>query len=272
MNDKFVKDSLLPDEKILATAKFHPFRNIIIPAIFAIVALVIGYSLQDDFNYRIDMCKYCYTGNHYPNYFWDGEDKQIIHNHDNISECVGHVSTTSEFVKYMKSQFSYFNYLYFDEWDRKDLHNVNYGSLFLFFIISIVVCGGTYWFIAFLNGKDEFVITNKRVIAKVGFIRRTAFELQSEQVESIEIHQGILGRVLNYGTVIPCGVGSSKVRVCFIENPFEFRQHFYNLKNNTSASTKEETKQAKKTKWVIVVIPLLIYLIALLNLIIIIIQ
>lgn len=36
MNNKFVKESLLSDEKILATAVFHPFRDYVVPAIFAI--------------------------------------------------------------------------------------------------------------------------------------------------------------------------------------------------------------------------------------------
>lgn len=67
-------------------------------------------------------------------------------------------------------------------------------------------------------------------MAKVGLIRRVAFELLSEQVESIEISQGILGRILNYGTLMPCWVGASKVRIQYVINPFEIRQHFYDLK------------------------------------------
>ena len=76
---------------------------------------------------------------------------------------------------------------------------------------------------------QEFVITNKRVIAYYGFIRRVAFEVKIEQVESIAIYQGLFGRLFGFGTVQVCGIGASKAAVRFVENPFEFRQHFFDL-------------------------------------------
>ncbi len=76
---------------------------------------------------------------------------------------------------------------------------------------------------------QEFAITNKRVIAYYGFIRRAAFELKIEQVESITIYQGLFGRLFGFGTVQVCGIGASKAAVRFVEDPFEFRQHFFEL-------------------------------------------
>lgn len=151
-NNKFVKDSLLPDEKIVATAKFHPLKIWLAP----ILMLFFGFFVLNS---------------------------PIL------------------------------------------LVNILEGLI----LILILVCL-TFFFQRWISKYDEFVITNKRVVAKVGVIRRIAFELQSEQVESIEIHQGIVGRILNYGTLVPCGIGASKVRIPFVVNPFEFRQHFYDLK------------------------------------------
>jgi uncharacterized membrane protein YdbT with pleckstrin-like domain len=85
-------------------------------------------------------------------------------------------------------------------------------------------------FIAWSMKFHKFVITNKRVIAYYGFIRRIAFELKIDQVESVSIYQGIIGRVFGFGTIKVCGVGASKAIVHFVENPFEFRQHFFDLK------------------------------------------
>lgn len=78
--------------------------------------------------------------------------------------------------------------------------------------------------------SQEFVITNKRVIAYYGFIRRVAFELRIEQVESITIYQSLFERWFNCGTVKVCGIGASKAIVHFVKDPFEFRQHFFDLK------------------------------------------
>ncbi len=77
---------------------------------------------------------------------------------------------------------------------------------------------------------QAFVITNKRVIAYYGFIIRIAFELKIDQVESITVYQGIIGSLFGYGTVQVCGIGASKARVHFVKNPFEFRQHFFDMK------------------------------------------
>lgn len=100
---------------------------------------------------------------------------------------------------------------------------------FVFTLIAILVA----WSMKF----QEFVITNKRVIAYYGFIRRIAFELKTEQVESIIIYQSIIGRLFGYGTVQVCGVGASKARVHFVENPFEFRQHFFDMQYKENNNT-----------------------------------
>lgn len=47
---------------------------------------------------------------------------------------------------------------------------------------------------------SEFGITNKRVLIKHGFIKRISLETLLNKIEGITVQQGILGRILNYGT------------------------------------------------------------------------
>ncbi|MFC1541590.1 PH domain-containing protein [Candidatus Latescibacterota bacterium] len=61
---------------------------------------------------------------------------------------------------------------------------------------------------------SEFAVTNKRVIMKTGFIRRSSLEILISKVESIGVDQGILGRILGFGTINVIGSGGSK-------NPFK---------------------------------------------------
>lgn len=70
---------------------------------------------------------------------------------------------------------------------------------------------------------SEFAVTNKRVIIKVGFIRREVLEILLGKVESIKVDQGILGRFLGYGTIAVIGSGSSKNVFHKISKPFVFR-------------------------------------------------
>lgn len=72
--------------------------------------------------------------------------------------------------------------------------------------------------------SSEFAITNKRVLIKIGFIRRHSFEFLLQKVEGIGVDQGILGRMLGYGTIIVTGTGGTKEPFKNIENPLEFRK------------------------------------------------
>ncbi len=71
---------------------------------------------------------------------------------------------------------------------------------------------------------SEFAVTNKRVLVKVGLVRRHTLELLLTKVETIGIDQDLLGRLFNYGTIIVTGTGGTKEPFKDIANPLEFRR------------------------------------------------
>lgn len=71
---------------------------------------------------------------------------------------------------------------------------------------------------------SEFAITDKRVLAKVGFIRRNSIEVLLTKVEGIQVKQGIFGRILSYGSIVISGTGGSKDPFHKISAPLEFRR------------------------------------------------
>lgn len=86
---------------------------------------------------------------------------------------------------------------------------------------------------AFLISKtNEAVVTNKRVIIKSGIIRRRVFDLQLAKVESVNVYQSILGRILGYGTITANGTGGSWGSIYMIRKPDEFRRVFQSLAIN----------------------------------------
>ncbi|GAB4411474.1 MAG: hypothetical protein OHK0032_07420 [Thermodesulfovibrionales bacterium] len=72
----------------------------------------------------------------------------------------------------------------------------------------------------------ELAITNKRVIAKFGFIRRSTIEINLQKIESIQVHQGILGRIFNFGSIVVSGAGNPQAPIPGISNPLQFRRAF----------------------------------------------
>jgi len=71
---------------------------------------------------------------------------------------------------------------------------------------------------------SEFGVTNKRILAKVGFIRRHSLEILLTKVEGIALNQGILGRIFGYGTIVVTGSGGTKEHFHKISAPLELRK------------------------------------------------
>jgi Bacterial membrane flanked domain. len=90
----------------------------------------------------------------------------------------------------------------------------------LFFLVGILL--GVPRFIAYKT--SEFAVTNKRVLIKVGFIKRHSLELLLQKVEGIGVDQDISGRIFGYGTIIVTGTGGTKEPFKKIANPLEFRK------------------------------------------------
>jgi len=69
----------------------------------------------------------------------------------------------------------------------------------------------------------EIAVTNRRVIYKRGLIRRQTNEMNMDKVESVQIDQSILGRMLDYGDVTILGTGEGFETLRTIGSPIELR-------------------------------------------------
>lgn len=76
------------------------------------------------------------------------------------------------------------------------------------------------WFHRWTTETD---VTNMRVVHKTGFIKRRTFEMALDKVESVDVNQSILGRLLNYGDVTIMGVGEGRETISTIASPLAFR-------------------------------------------------
>ena len=72
--------------------------------------------------------------------------------------------------------------------------------------------------------SSEFAVTDKRVVAKLGFIERESLETLLSKIEAIGVDQGIVGRILGYGTITFTGTGGTEESFPRIADPLEFRR------------------------------------------------
>ena len=83
------------------------------------------------------------------------------------------------------------------------------------------------WIIAWVRrNSTELAITNKRVIAKFGFVTRDTIEINLQKIETVQVHQGFWERVLNYGTIMIAGGGTPQEPIPGVADPMAFRKAF----------------------------------------------
>lgn len=93
------------------------------------------------------------------------------------------------------------------------------------YLYGLTILPPLIWLGVFLEYiSTQLVITNQRVIAKFGFIRRSTIELSLSKLESISFEQGVLGRIFNFGSIVVSGMGASQTPIPFISKPMDFRK------------------------------------------------
>ena len=71
----------------------------------------------------------------------------------------------------------------------------------------------------------EVAVTDRRVIYKIGFINRHTVEMNMDKIESVDVEQHLLARLLNYGDITIHGTGEGKELIREVDHPLEFRSH-----------------------------------------------
>lgn len=67
-------------------------------------------------------------------------------------------------------------------------------------------------------------VTNKRVIHKVGIISRKTDEMKLSSIETVEIDQGVFGRIFGFGDVRVTGRGLSDLVFKSIDDPMTVKR------------------------------------------------
>jgi hypothetical protein len=90
-------------------------------------------------------------------------------------------------------------------------------GLLLVVVVPILV-------VRFLVGTHEFGVTDRRVIARMGWMRVRTVDLSVAKVESLVIEQTPAGRMLGYGDVKVVGTGGTAELLRGVRDPVGFRK------------------------------------------------
>lgn len=110
---------------------------------------------------------------------------------------------------------------------RFRLHWFSRIPMAIWIVLGLVTFGIT-WVAAIyeflrLRGIEQGV-TNKRVIFKTGIISRKSEEMKLASIETVEIDQGVMGRMFNFGDVKITGRGISDLVFKGISDPMSVKR------------------------------------------------
>lgn len=77
--------------------------------------------------------------------------------------------------------------------------------------IGMAVAAVMFLQAAFKRWTTELSVTTHRVIYKRGFIWRRTVEMNMDKVETVNVNQSIMGRILSYGTIHVLGTGQGGI-------------------------------------------------------------
>ncbi|GAB4441911.1 MAG: hypothetical protein Kow0031_23950 [Anaerolineae bacterium] len=100
-------------------------------------------------------------------------------------------------------------------------------------IDTLVMCSGCILVLALILTvtmalnfvSSDLILTNRRVIFETGIMRRRTREFFLNQIDSVTIETPLLGRFLNYGSIVVSGSGGLRQPFYRISNPQEIRNH-----------------------------------------------
>ena len=114
------------------------------------------------------------------------------------------------------------------------LHWVSWSWMVLWIVLAIPTLGITLILALYeylrLRSIEQGV-TNKRVIYKKGIVSRNSEEMKLNSIETVEIHQGILGRIFGFGDVTVTGRGLSNVVFKTVDDPMAVKRKIESVSN-----------------------------------------
>lgn len=98
------------------------------------------------------------------------------------------------------------------------------GSVFFVVVVLAFIFGTLHLLAAWIRRQTtEIAVTDRRVIYKTGLISRRTVEMNMDKVESVDVRQGVFGRMLDFGTVLIRGTGAGLEPLDSIATPISLR-------------------------------------------------
>lgn len=113
-------------------------------------------------------------------------------------------------------------------------HWFAYLPMILWLLLGLLTFGLTWLIALYEYLKLRFLeqgVTNKRVIVKRGIVSRNSEEMKLNSIETVEINQGVMGRLFGFGDIKVTGKGISDVVFKRINDPMAVKRAIESVSN-----------------------------------------
>jgi uncharacterized membrane protein YdbT with pleckstrin-like domain len=92
-------------------------------------------------------------------------------------------------------------------------------------VAGVLLAAGILTFLqkALVGWSTEYAVTDHRLLVKRGLLSVHTVEMSLDKIESVDVDQSLIGRMLGYGAVTVHGVGSRWDPITLIPDPSAFR-------------------------------------------------
>ena len=105
----------------------------------------------------------------------------------------------------------------------------NDGAVFLLCLSGVFFLMGVFELtrvtVKFIT--TDLVLTNRRIVAHTGLLKRIQIEILLNQIESITVSQPLVGRLFDYGSVVIVGAGGTHQSIPSLTKPEVIRRAIY---------------------------------------------
>lgn len=108
---------------------------------------------------------------------------------------------------------------------RADFHWSWHAAAWLSLLFLGILIIGVIIFIKMMIyiNTTEVAVTNRRIVIKRGWLKRSTEELALGSVEEVNLVQGFWGRILGFGRLTVGGTGGAELKTPPIDDPVGFR-------------------------------------------------
>jgi uncharacterized membrane protein YdbT with pleckstrin-like domain len=99
--------------------------------------------------------------------------------------------------------------------------------------IALIIYTLSSTFIRYISTR--YLLTSARAIKRTGFVSSQTWEIRVNRIESVQLSQTMMGKMIGYGNLTIMGMGGDQILFTMIDEPLSFQQKIFQAMEQSKA-------------------------------------